>query len=60
MANYQSTHTGAQIDEGVDKANKALVKPDSAPSATSLLPSTIRTHRQRLQSATVLVLKMEL
>ena len=37
MANYQSTHTGAQIDEGVDKANKALVKPDSAPSATSLV-----------------------
>ena len=37
MANYQSTHTGAQIDAGVDKANKALVKPDSAPSATSLV-----------------------
>lgn len=37
MANYQSTHTGAQIDAGVDKANKALVKPDSAPSSTSLI-----------------------
>ena len=37
MANYQSTHTGAQIDEGINKANKALVKPDSAPSATSLV-----------------------
>lgn len=37
MANYQSTHTGAEIDAGVDKANKALVKPDSAPAATSLV-----------------------
>ena len=37
MANYQSTHTGAQIDEGIDKANKALVKPDSAPSSASLV-----------------------
>lgn len=37
MANYQSTHTGAQIDAGVDKANKALVKPDSAPQSTSLV-----------------------
>lgn len=37
MANYQSTHTGAQIDAGVDKANKALIKPDSAPASTSLV-----------------------
>lgn len=37
MANYQSTHTGAQIDAGIDKANKALVKPDSAPSSPSLV-----------------------
>ena len=37
MANYQSTHTGAEIDAGIDKANKALVKSDSAPASTSLV-----------------------
>lgn len=37
MANYQSIYTGEQIDEGIGKANKALVIPDTVPDSPRIV-----------------------
>lgn len=34
---YKSQYTGSQIDEGIEKANKALTTPDTAPESISLV-----------------------
>lgn len=57
MAEYQFKYTGAEIDAGIDKANKALVVPDTAPDAPRIVAINSDGSQQNLTLGTGISIK---